>query len=289
MSAPAHARAALAAVAGRLRCPNCGAPPAHAEQALECPAGHRFDIARQGYVALLPPRGRAAAGDTPAMVDAREAFLRAGHFVPITEAIAGAARAHLGPGAAGGTVVDVGAGTGYHLSALLDELEDWWGIALDASRPALRRAARAHPRIAAVACDVWQELPVQDGAADLVVDVFAPRNGAEIARVLAPRGALVVVTPTSRHLDRLVPALGMLSVDPGKAARLQASLSPHLEAVRRRHVEFPITLDHAGVRALVAMGPSAHHVGGDDVERRLARLPEPLHVTASVNVDTFTR
>ena len=43
--------------------------------ALRCAAGHSFDIARQGYVNLVP--GRA---DTPEMVEARDAFLRAGHF-----------------------------------------------------------------------------------------------------------------------------------------------------------------------------------------------------------------
>jgi 23S rRNA (guanine745-N1)-methyltransferase len=257
---------------------------------LTCAHGHSFDIARQGHVALLPPRGKVARGDSPAMVAAREAFLGAGHFTPIAEAVVDAAREVAGSCTdAGRSVVDVGAGTGYYLAALLDALPGWWGLALDASRPALRRAARAHPRIAAIACDVWQELPLQDAAADLVIIVFAPRNGHEIARVLAHRGAVVVVTPTPRHLGRLVSDLGLLGVDADKPARLHATLSPHLRAVSRRSVAYDMTLSHADVRALVAMGPSAHHIGADELGRRIVPLPPEIRVTASVNVDVFCR
>lgn len=282
--------AALATAASSLRCPNCGAALAHAERALICASGHSFDVARQGYVALLPPGRRTAGGDSAGMVAARDAFLGAGHYAPITAAVSAAAQAVAGPATGSERcVVELGAGTGHHLAALLEALPGWRGIALDASRPALRRAARAHPRIAAVACDVWLELPVQDATADLVIDVFAPRNGPEIARVLSARGALVVVTPTPRHLNQLVAALGLLAVDADKQARVQITLSPHLRSVSRSEVEFELALGHADVQALVAMGPSAHHLGADDVRRGIAQLPAEFGVTASVIVETFVR
>ena len=224
------------------------------------------------------------------MVAARASFLGAGHYAPIAEAVVAAALEAAGPdGGRERCVVDLGAGTGYHLAALLAELPGWSGIALDASRAALRRAVRAHPRIAAVACDVWQELPLQDATADLVLDVFAPRNGREIARVLAPQGALIVATPAPEHLHQLVDELGLLAVEPDKQARLRARLSPHLMAVSRREVGFDITLGPEGVEALVAMGPSAHHRSADDIRRGLARRGEDLRVSASVIVETFRR
>ena len=304
--------AALAAAALSLRCPNCGALLAPAEQALSCANGHSFDVARQGYVALPAPGRRTAAGDSAGMVAARETFLGAGHYAPITAAVSAAARAVMGRATGSGRcVVDLGAGTGHNLAALLEELPGRLGIALDASRAALRRAARAHPRIAAVACDVWVELPLQDATADLVVDVFAPRNGPEIARVLAPGGALIVVTPTERHLHQLVASLGMLGVQADKQARLHSDLSPHLEAANRHEcrldtpmrdrddtrgehpgrgeVDFDMTLGHADVQALVAMGPSAHHLDVEEVRRRVALLPPEIAVTGSVIVETFTR
>ena len=78
--------------------------------------------------------------------------------------------------------------------------------------------------MAAVVCDAWQALPVADGVAALVLDVFAPRNPPEFRRVLRPGGKLLVVTPTARHLSELVTGLGLLSVDERKPERLEQAL-----------------------------------------------------------------
>jgi 23S rRNA (guanine745-N1)-methyltransferase len=51
-------------------------------------------------------------------------------------------------------------------------------------------------------------LPLADACADLMLDIFAPRNGAEFHRVLRPGGALLVVTPHPDHLAELVGPLG---------------------------------------------------------------------------------
>ncbi len=85
----------------------------------------------------------------------------------------------------------------------------------------------------AVVADTWAGLPVRDGAVDRVLVVFAPRNGAETARVLAPGGRLVVVTPAADHLAELVGPLGLLSVDPAKAERLAGSLGRTWSPPRR--------------------------------------------------------
>ena len=65
---------------------------------------------------------------------------------------------------------------------------------------------------------------MRDGVAAVVLSVFAPRNGEEMARILAPGGALVAVTPTTRHLYELVGPLGLLSVPDDKEDRLDAQL-----------------------------------------------------------------
>jgi 23S rRNA (guanine745-N1)-methyltransferase len=288
---------ALTKLATRLRCPTCGGPLEVAAQALACAQGHSFDIARQGYVALSRPHVKGAAGDTPAMVAAREAFLAAGYYQPIARALAAAAgrgldvggRGRDGAGQTESCVVDLGAGTGDQLSRLLDRFRGAWGIALDASRPALRRAARAHPRMAAIACDAWQELPLADASADLMINSFAPRNGPEIARVLRPHGKLIVVRPAPAHLHQLSSVPGMLAVDPRKGERLRAQLSTALGEESRTELQFDMTLARADAEALVMMGPSAHHVAAEDLERHIGRLAEPVTVTASVIVETFAR
>jgi 23S rRNA (guanine745-N1)-methyltransferase len=286
---PAHriaSPAALAALAPRLRCPSCGAALAAGGRALTCARGHAFDVARDDHVALLPPRAKAAPGDPPEMVAARAAFLAAGHYAPLAEAVVTAVRRAVGPGSAP-TVVDLGAGTGYYLAAVLEGLGAGWGVALDASGRALRRAVRAHPRIAGVRCDVWHGIPAQAAAADVAINVFAPRNAQEVARVLRPDGAFIVVVPAPDHLHELAAPFGAVGVEPGKRARLRAELTPYFRSASRRDVRFELTLNRKDVRALMGMGPTAYHLTADEIRDRAAALPEALTVTASVTVETY--
>lgn len=257
-------------VVADLRCPVCRADLAPAGTALACPRGHTFNLARQGYADLSAGR-LPHTGDTAAMVEARAAFLAGGHFAAVTAALARHATA--------GLVVDVGAGTGHHLAAVVGADPSAVGLALDVSKPALRRAARAHPRVGAVLADAWGPLPIKDGAAALVLDVFAPRHSAEFRRILRPDGRLVVVTPTPRHLAELVEPLGLIRVDPAKEEQLAAALDADFTVARRTVVEDALDLDPAAAAQAVAMGPSAWHGKVAPAER--------VRATLSVDVTTY--
>lgn len=270
-----------------LRCPHCRARLTHdpGRRVLRCTDGrHTFDIARQGYAGLLAGDAKTGTADTPAMVAARDAFLRADHYRPIADAVAAHAADTIAPGA----VIDVGAGTGHYLARALDAAPDRVGLALDISKYALRRAAKAHPRAGAAACDAWQRLPVREAAAALVLNIFAPRNPAELRRVTDPRGALVVVTPTSRHLAELGRTLGLLSVDTDKKARLDDALDPYFTPAGASQVAFRMALDREDAATVVAMGPSAWHTDPEAVRAKLAALPAPVHVSAEVTVSRYT-
>jgi len=219
------------------------------------------------------------------MVEAREAFLGAGHYRRVSEALAEEVAGVSAPGA----VVDIGAGTGHHLARVLDAMPERIGLAIDASSAALRRAARAHPRAAAVGADAWQALPLRDESAALILSVFAPRNPAEMARVLAPGGVLLAVTPATRHLHELVGPLGLLSVPEDKADRLDAQVDSEFALTERRTIEHPMFLAREEAAQLVRMGPSAWHVDEQTVEERLAALPDPLAVSACVTMSRYDR
>ncbi|AYF29828.1 23S rRNA methyltransferase [Micromonospora tulbaghiae] len=273
-------------VLARLRCPVCAEPLAEATagtaRALRCPRGHSFDIARQGYVNLLA--GRAPhTGDSAEMVAARAGFLAAGHYDTVAAALAGTAVRVAGPGPYP-LVVDAGAGTGHYLAAVLAALPDAAGLALDVSKPALRRAARAHPRAAAALADTWQRLPLADRSAAVLLNVFAPRNGPEFHRVLDPGGALLVVTPAADHLTELVDALDLLRVDPDKADRVAGSLGGHFAEESATGHRARLALTRAEVTTLVGMGPSAWHADPRRLAARIAALPEPVPVTLSVRL-----
>jgi 23S rRNA (guanine745-N1)-methyltransferase len=266
-----------------LACPVCGDGLTADESALRCAAGHLYDRARQGHVTLLPPGHRPPSGDTAEMVADRTAFLDGGHYDGVGDALAEAVLAGERPR----TLLDLGGGTGHHLARLLDRLPDAVGVVLDSSRYAARRAARAHPRALAVVADSWARWPVRDAVLDRVLVVFAPRNGAEAARVLRPGGRLVVVTPAADHLTELIGPLGLLRVDPDKAERLAASLEPHVEPVAASTHREQLLLDRSAVATLVGMGPHARHVPREQVDAGLAAFPEPIAVTVAVDVTTY--
>jgi 23S rRNA (guanine745-N1)-methyltransferase len=245
-------------VLAALRCPICHEALDQAGGSLRCPRGHSFDRARQGYVHLGTGR-KLPEGDTAEMVAARSAFLAAGHYQPVRAKVSDFVpqRARL--------IADVGAGTGYYLAGALDAAPEAAGIALDVSKAALRRAARVHPRAEAVLADAWAGLPLADGSADVLLNVFAPRNGAEFRRVLRPEGRLIVVTPLPQHLAELRERYGLLDVDPDKADRLATTLT-EFAVVEAEELEFPLTLTPDEVRALVGMGPSAFHTAAPDAD-----------------------
>jgi 23S rRNA (guanine745-N1)-methyltransferase len=277
-------RRTLEAVAAHVRCPVCDGPVAVGDDQVTCGRGHSFNIARQGYVSLTSGKGGPGTGDSAAMVLARDRFLGGGHYRPVADALSAlAARADLG---GPGLVLDLAGGTGYYLAQVLDALDGRLGACVDLSAPALRRAARAHPRAAALGADAWQRLPLADGSAALVLSVFGPRNPAEIRRVLAPGGALIVATPGPEHLAEPRRSLGLIGIDERKSARLAEAYGDYASTAARP-VRYELRLGHDELTDLVAMGPSARHIAADDLAARVAALPAPVTVTVDVEVRSY--
>ncbi|MDY0340373.1 MAG: 23S rRNA methyltransferase [Coriobacteriia bacterium] len=268
-----------------LECPVCQAHLDRDGGSLRCAGGHCFDIARQGYVNLLSGGAGAGTADSREMVRAREAFFATGHYHPLIDAVA----ADTSAAAAGvpGCIIDAGAGTGEYLAATLEATPGRIGLALDISKHAARVAARIHPQVSAVVCDVWGRLPVRCGVAAAVMSVFAPRNAAEAARVLAPGGALVVVAPNSRHLNELIEPLGMISVDPLKSERIARTLGERFILEHSRGLEERVTLTVDDAVTLVSMGPSARHTTPDRVRERAVELGASLEATIAVDISVW--
>jgi 23S rRNA (guanine745-N1)-methyltransferase len=217
------------------------------------------------------------------MVAARSSLLSTGCYEPVLRAVADTAAATAPER---GAVVDAGCGTGYYLAGVLDRLPGFWGLGLDTSAPALRAAARAHQRATAAAWDIFRPLPLATAAADLVLNVFAPRNPAEFSRILRPQGRLIVVRPTVRHLVELrdqVPT--MVAVDPEKEQRLHHAVSPFFDDAATERVEYVVPLTGRQARDLLYMSPTARHLDRATTPSR----PSPGPVTISVLITEYRR
>lgn len=266
-------------LASWLRCPSCGSdlhavPPL----VLRCEHGHTVDANKRGYANLLTP-GTRVTGDTAEMLAARGTFLDRGHYAPLVDALAHAtvtprepashgpswpAGGRAAPLDAGLRVVDAGCGTGHYLEALLDAVPGSIGLAADLSPAAVAIAVRGRPDVDGVVADTWAALPMRDGVADLILDVFAPRNLPEFHRVLAPRGRVAIVAAGPQHLEQLRASGRAVGVQEDKRERILEAADPYFETESETRVERVLPLSEDDVRLLLGMGPSAHHAAVAD-------------------------
>jgi len=248
-----------------LRCPVCAEPLVAGERAYTCAHGHSFDRARQGYVNLLrPTRLR---GDTPEMLRARRRFLDAGWYAPLADAIGeevatwlAEAGAALSPESR--VALDVGCGEGYYLSRLAGTLAPaldaggWRLYGLDLAKDAVRMAAGRSQQVTWLVASSKDRLPFADAGVGALLSIFAPRHAEEFARVVAPGGLLLVVTPTGEHLAQARAALPwMLAPEPIKDARLRATLEGAFALTEGRGVRYTLALDATALTDLAQMAP----------------------------------
>lgn len=277
-----------------LNCPLCAGPLAttdSGERVLSCPAGHRYDAAKQGYFNLLTGRGTSFREDSASMVQARAAFLAAGHYSALAQALSQEAQAAVPQRLP--RLLDAGAGTGYYLDAVATGLATSRGdrppaLALDISRHAMRRAAKL-PRTRALVWDLWRPLPVADAAVDVLLNVFAPRNGAEFARVLSPGGLALVATPLPGHLAEARGPLDLLAIAAGKHESVAAAMGPEFETTQTREIRSELRLSADDAVRLATMGPAGHHHDEVSTRERLQRHPIPDIVSAAFRLQVFRR
>ena len=216
-----------------LRCPHCR-DGCHGRRRTAVGAlrpGHRFDLARQGYLNLL---GRAAPGnaDTAAMVAARERFLAGGFYRPDR----GRRPRSLATAERGITARRRGGRRRRHAATTWPRLLDdalrqpaRSGIAFDVSTAAARRAARAHERLGAVVADVWRRPAGRRRDASTWCSASSPRA----TRPSSPGAAAGRRCSRSRRRPIIWPScgdVGLLEIQADKQDRLDRDLADRFAA-----------------------------------------------------------
>lgn len=262
-----------------LICPICGGVLDRVEKSYRCQAGHSFDIARQGYVNLLPVQNKRSLnpGDTAQQVAGRRAFLEGGFYQPIVKALCKIAQDHH----CQGPVVDVGCGEGYY-SARLAEAMGADLLGLDISKEAVRYAAgkyKGHTWL----CASGAHLPVKDQSAGLITSLFALTMDQEFARVLRPGGHFIQVLAAQDHL------LGLKSIIYPELHHKEKETIPNVEGFRlveSRKVEFTFTVEDEQVQNLLNMTPHVYRIGKEGADR--LRQTQSLTDRASCVLNLFT-
>lgn len=271
-----------------LACPLDGDPLTQEGSRWRCPAGHSFDVARQGYVHLLPVQKKKTLdpGDSKVMVAARQRFLNAGFYQPIAAAVNRTVLADT-PGNAPLSCLDAGAGEGYYLRQLAAEpglTQPLELIGLDISKWAVLAAAKQDRRVAWVV-GTNANLPIQTASLDRILCLFGFPVYGEFARVLRPGGQLIQVDAGADHLRELREIIYPTLKEPGTGDR---ELPPGFELAGTEPLRYELVLSTQDqIADLLAMTPHLYRAKAEGLEK--AQALDSLTVTVDVVVRRFVR
>lgn len=245
--------------------------------ALKCANGHSFDIAKEGYVNLLTRKLPATVGDTKEMLQARRAFLERGHYQPLSNLLNEIVTAHLhneelaNDALPHTTLLDVGCGEGYYIGRLQQQLAQdfptthFCTMGLDIARDALRMAAKHYKATHFVVADARERLVFASNTFHVLLNIFAPRNIDEFARVLMPGGLLLVVIPQAHHLQQLRSHLHLLGIEEQKEQHViqQCTVSGYFTLLTTRTLSYEITLQAEEIAQAIMMTPNYWHLSAE--------------------------
>ncbi|QBD80656.1 methyltransferase domain-containing protein [Ktedonosporobacter rubrisoli] len=263
-----------------LTCPVCATGFEQIDKTLTCEHGHTFDVAREGYVNLLKKK---LSGDTREMLTARRSFFAHGYYAPLADALTRLLHAYLPPGQP--RILDAGCGEGYYLGHMLHYLSNQPGyeqscaLGLDVSKDAVKMAAKKYPAASFVVANLKERLSIADSSVEAILNVFAPRNMDEFARILSARGLLLIVIPGSEHLQQLRSVLPLLQIEEHKQRHVLEQAAAHFHLLTTSGLSYTLQLAREEIAQLVTMTPNYWHLS-DEARQSLETLPE-MAITVS--------
>ena len=271
-----------------LTCPICNTPLEREVSSLKCSNSHSFDISSEGYINLLRKK---LPGDAKEMLLARRDFLQQGHYQPLSDLINGLVYTHVSSSSPPLNILDAGCGEGYYIGRLQHYLlahdcqAQYSG--LDISKDAIRMAARRYKQICFVVANINERLVFLDDAMQVTLNIFAPRNPAEFARVLAHEGLLLVIIPGADHLQQLRSTLHLLNIEEDKEQKVIAQFSPYFDFVASSPLSYTLQFGSKEIMQVLMMTPNYRHLSQemrDKVETR-----DRVETTVSFSALVFRR
>ncbi len=288
-----------------LKCPVCSGELIRDEKSISCEKGHCFDIAKCGYVNMLPP-GReknSRTGDEREMVRARVNFLSAGYYKEISDRLAELLSDKLS-GKDSLVLCDMGSGEGYHTCSTAVNVAEKTGagvlaLGFDASKYAAECASKRaksfslmprdgigapfdkSPAVYFMPANIFS-LPVKPDSVDAVISMFAPIAAEESARILKKGGILVVVSAGREHLYEMREII----YDTVHLSESLPSLPAGFREISRAELKYKINIaTEEHIRSLFMMTPFYYRT--PERGRALLYERDELTVTAHINYSFF--
>ena len=291
-------------------CPLCQSPLQPAPDTWRCDGSlnpkqtsHSFDVARQGYVNLLPVQQKKskAPGDSQASIEARKRFLNAGHYEKLQALIVQQMQQLL-------TAVteqdkqptnwlDIGCGEGYYTQAMAQMGSDIIDtlIAADISKPAIVELAK----VSKAAGKLWYQqdketpakttaiyplvtsaahLPLRAHSVSGISSIFSPILPTAFAEVLTDKGYLIIAKPDAGHLASMREAL-FDDVREHDSDKFLQELDPQFTLIDTHRVSTDMSLSVSDLTDLMTMTPYAYRAKSGKRQALLAAVEKEAFST----------
>ena len=255
-----------------------------------CSHGHSFDIARQGYINLLPVQQKRSMhpGDSKEMVAARTCFLDTGVYQSLADAISEQVHSLI-TGDETLCLLDAGCGEGYYFDYLFQSLKtieqntEISFIGLDISKEAILQASKRNKNI------TWlvgtnRQPPLTVASVDLILCVFGFVSFEGFARILKPGGKVLLVDPGDEHLKEL----RELIYEQVKHSEPSDIESKQFSIVNSQRCKFKTgNIENVDIKNLLAMTP--HLFRASKEGKVAAQEITELDLTVDVIIRTLTK
>ena len=288
-------------------CPLCQSPLQPADDTWRCDGSlhpkqtaHPFDVARQGYVNLLPVQQKKskAPGDSQQSIDARKRFLNAGHYQPLNDlicqkmaALLTAKKASINQKDKPINWLDIGCGEGYYTQAMAQTGMDvliaadiskpavvelaktskalgrlWYQQAKDSASKETIKAAAIYPLVTSAA-----HLPLRAHSINGISSIFSPILPEAFNEVLSDEGYLIIAKPDMGHLATMREAL-FDDVREHDSEKFLQELAPYFQLLETYYISSSLNLSAEDLADLMTMTPYAYRARSDKRQALLAEV-----------------
>lgn len=252
-----------------------------------CENKHSFDLAKQGYINLLPVNQKKSKkpGDNEMMIAARRNFLELDFYDPLIESIKNLIQDKLFFPTKSIVALDAGCGEGYYSEKALNNLTNLkleiYGT--DISKYAVKLAANKYKNNFYFVSSVYN-LPIAEQSTDLILSVFSPVMVEEFKRILSAKGYVIIVSPAANHMIEIAELI-YDTFKPHKSSVVE-KMTTHFEHYASKNLSFKIDIHSSeDLQSLLKMTPYYWSTSGEQLENIIHK--KELSVTCDFNVDVF--
>lgn len=264
-----------------LKCPVCAERLFLTERAYQCSNHHSFDLAKEGYLNLLL-NAKKTAGDAKKMMQARQHFLNAGYYQPLSDHLNTLLDHVLKDGQ---VLLDMGCGEGYYLSRFshLTKRSNLDCFGFDISKVGIKMAAKRQSDLHWLVAN-FAQVPFSDHSVHCVLSMFSEYHVSEIERILEKKGYIIIVRAGKQHLQELKHLIYPEIHEKVHAAEIK--FFPNFSVER-----FPLTYSTSisssqDLQNLLLMTPHYWKIKPESVQK-LNKINE-LTVTVDVEIEVLT-